>query len=135
MESAERLWLLHNNFFNRFVRWSRFGAFDRIFASLLAEAGLPERLMIDSTHLTAHRTGSSILNGLLDESSSSTLGLKSDQSSCSRSGQVAQCWQQCRRRAWSNGRSRFGAVLSGKCLNRAVQAIDITVDSLSDLFR
>jgi len=35
--------------------------FDRIFAALSAEAGTPERVMIDSTHLKAHRTAASLL--------------------------------------------------------------------------
>ncbi len=35
--------------------------FDRIFAALAAEGGLPERLMIASTHLKAHRTAASLL--------------------------------------------------------------------------
>ena len=47
--------------YNRFVRWSRLGVFDRIFAALAAEGGPPERLMIDSTHLKAHRTAASLL--------------------------------------------------------------------------
>lgn len=34
--------------------------FDRIFAALAAEPGPPERLMIDSTHLKAHRTAASL---------------------------------------------------------------------------
>jgi len=37
------------------------GVFERIFAALAAEPGPPERLMIDSTHLKAHRTASSLL--------------------------------------------------------------------------
>ncbi len=37
------------------------GVFDRIFAALAAEGGPPERLMIDSTHLKAHRTAASLL--------------------------------------------------------------------------
>ena len=36
-------------------------AADRIFAALAAEGGPPERLMIDSTHLKAHRTTASFL--------------------------------------------------------------------------
>jgi hypothetical protein len=36
------------------VRWSRLGVFDRSFAALAADAGPPDRLMIDSTHLKAH---------------------------------------------------------------------------------
>jgi len=51
----------HKTLYNRFVRWSRLGVFDRIFAALAAEGGAPERLMIDSTHLKAHRTAASLL--------------------------------------------------------------------------
>jgi putative transposase len=42
--------------YNRWVRWSRAGVFSRIFAALCAEAGPAEQLMIDATHLKAHRT-------------------------------------------------------------------------------
>ena len=56
----------HKTLYNRFVRWSRMGVFNRIFAALAGEAGAPERLMIDSTHLKAHRTAASLLKkGLL----------------------------------------------------------------------
>ena len=51
----------HKTLYNRFVRWSRMGVFDRIFAALAAEGGPPERLMIDSTHLKAHRTAACLL--------------------------------------------------------------------------
>ena len=51
----------HKTLYNRFVRWSRFGVFERIFAALVAEAGEPDRLMIDATHLKAHRTAASLL--------------------------------------------------------------------------
>jgi putative transposase len=37
------------------------GVFDRIFAALAAEAGPPSRLMLDATHLKAHRTAASLL--------------------------------------------------------------------------
>ena len=47
--------------YNRFVRWSRMGVFNRIFTQLAAKAGTPERLMIDATHLKAHRTAASLL--------------------------------------------------------------------------
>jgi hypothetical protein len=36
------------------------GVFDRIFAALATEGGPPERLMIDSKHLKAHRTAASL---------------------------------------------------------------------------
>jgi transposase len=56
----------HKTLYNRFVRWSRLGVFESIFAGLVEEAGAPERLMIDATHLKAHRTAASLLKkGLL----------------------------------------------------------------------
>ena len=51
----------HKTLYNRFVRWSRLGVFARIFTELAAGAGVPERLMIDATHLKAHRTAASLL--------------------------------------------------------------------------
>ncbi len=47
--------------YNRFVRWSRMGVFNRLFTQLAAKAGTPERLMIDATHPKAHRTAASLL--------------------------------------------------------------------------
>ena len=47
--------------YNRFVRWSRLGVFNKIFAELARKAGKPSRLMIDATHLKAHRTAASLL--------------------------------------------------------------------------
>jgi transposase len=47
--------------YNRFIRWSRLGVFDKIFAALAAKGGKPEQLMIDATHLKAHRTAASLL--------------------------------------------------------------------------
>jgi transposase len=51
----------HKNLYNRFVRWSRLGVFNRIFAGLAVRAGEPDRLMMDATHLKAHRTAASLL--------------------------------------------------------------------------
>ena len=34
----------HKTFYNRFVRWSLMGVFDRIFADLAASEGAPEQL-------------------------------------------------------------------------------------------
>ena len=53
----------HKTLYNRFVRWSRVDVFDRIFVALSAQAGTPERIMLDSTHLKAHRTAASLLKG------------------------------------------------------------------------
>lgn len=50
----------HKTLYNRFVRWSRRGIFERIFAGLAGEGEPPDRLMIDSTHLKAHRTAASL---------------------------------------------------------------------------
>ena len=47
--------------YNRFIRWSRMGVFNRIFAGLAGRRGQPDRLMIDATHLKAHRTAASLL--------------------------------------------------------------------------
>jgi transposase len=44
----------HKTIYNRFIRWSRLGVFNRIFAALAAKGGKPDRLMIDATHLKAH---------------------------------------------------------------------------------
>ena len=56
----------HKTLYNRFIRWSRLGVFAPIFAALAAGGGVPERPMIDSTHLKAHRTAASLLKkGLL----------------------------------------------------------------------
>jgi transposase len=46
--------------YNRFVRWSRLGVFDRIFAGFAGEGPKSERIMIDATHLKAHRTAASL---------------------------------------------------------------------------
>jgi transposase len=46
--------------YNRFVRWSRRGIFEKIFAALAGEEGNPGRIMIDATHLKPHRTASSL---------------------------------------------------------------------------
>jgi putative transposase len=46
---------------NRFIRWSRMGVFNKIFAALSAKGGKPDQLMINVTHLKAHRTAASLL--------------------------------------------------------------------------
>jgi len=43
------------------VSWSRLGVFARIFSALTGKTGAPGELMIDSTHLKAHRTAASLL--------------------------------------------------------------------------
>ena len=64
----------HKTLYNRFVRWSEIGVFDRIFATLAAESCAIDTVMIpshrncvstagarDATHLKAHRTAASLL--------------------------------------------------------------------------
>jgi transposase len=51
----------HKTLYNRFIRWSRMGVFDQIFANLAGKGRKPDRLIIDSTHLKAHRTAASLL--------------------------------------------------------------------------
>ncbi|MDZ7823029.1 MAG: IS5 family transposase [Ahrensia sp.] len=51
----------HKTIYNRFLRWSRLGVFNKILAELAAMAGKPDQVMIDATHLKAHRTAASLL--------------------------------------------------------------------------
>ena len=65
----------HKTIYNRFVRWSRLGVFNKIFAELARKAGKPSRLMIDATHLKAHRTAASLLKkGLFPDVSGAPKG-------------------------------------------------------------
>ena len=61
LRDAPREYGPHKTIYNRFVRWSRLGVFNKIFAELACKAGKPSRLMIDATHLKAHRTAASLL--------------------------------------------------------------------------
>jgi transposase len=47
--------------YNRFIRWSKAGIFDRIFSTLAALSEATGTIMIDATHLKAHRTAASLL--------------------------------------------------------------------------
>lgn len=60
-KDAPREYGPHKTLYNRFFRWSHLGVFDKIFAALVEQAGPSERLMIDATHLKAHRTAASLL--------------------------------------------------------------------------
>jgi hypothetical protein len=46
MADAPAVYGPHKTLYNRFVRWSRMGIFDRIFANPAAESGSPDRVMI-----------------------------------------------------------------------------------------
>src|SRR6202451_4274592 len=58
---APREYAPQKKIYNRFVRWSRLGVFNKIFATLAHKGGKPERIMIDATHLKAHRTAASLI--------------------------------------------------------------------------
>ena len=73
----------HKTLYNRFIRWSRMGDFNRNFAGLAGAAGTPDTLMIDAAHLKArrrrlpgaHRTASSLLKkGLFTDISGAPQG-------------------------------------------------------------
>ena len=51
----------HKTLYNRFVRWRRLGVFQPIFDVLANQGPKPSRLMIDATHLKAHRTAASLM--------------------------------------------------------------------------
>lgn len=51
----------HKTLCNRFVRWSKAGVFERIFQALADESAATGTVMIDATHLKAHRTAASLL--------------------------------------------------------------------------
>ena len=51
----------HKTIYNRFIRWSCMGVFNKIFAALAAASDADDVLMIDATHLKAHRTAASLL--------------------------------------------------------------------------
>jgi len=51
----------HKTLYNRFKRWSRMGVFDTLFSHLAISGAPSDTLMIDATHLKAHRTASSLL--------------------------------------------------------------------------
>ena len=51
----------YKTLYNRFIRWSRMGIFNNIFFELSKTAGNDGKVMIDATHLKAHRTAASLL--------------------------------------------------------------------------
>ncbi len=60
MKETPKSYGLHKTLYNRFIRWSLLGVFDRIFMALATEGGRPDRIMIDATHLKAHCTAASL---------------------------------------------------------------------------
>jgi transposase len=50
--------------YNRFVRWARKGVWEAIFLALSEAGGPPAALMIDATHVKAHRSAAGGKGGL-----------------------------------------------------------------------
>ena len=50
----------HKTLYNRWKRWSAMGIFIRMMEGLAAGKAEPQTIMIDATHLKAHRTASSL---------------------------------------------------------------------------
>lgn len=42
--------------YNRYARWARRGVWQRIFAKVAAAGAIPDELMLDSSHVKAHRS-------------------------------------------------------------------------------
>jgi transposase len=53
----------HKTLYSRFARWSRLGVFARIFSDLAKPGADGDTIMLDSTHLKAHRTAASLRKG------------------------------------------------------------------------
>lgn len=49
--------------YNRFNRWSRRGIWQRLFEKVAASGEVPAELMLDSTHVKAHRSASGAKGG------------------------------------------------------------------------
>lgn len=60
-KDAPREYGPHKTLYNRFIRWSRLGVFDKIFAELAENHETIERVMISVNHLKAQRTSASLL--------------------------------------------------------------------------
>ena len=62
-QDAPAVYGAHKMLYNRFARWSRLGVFARIFRDLARPGAEGDTLMMDSTHLKAHRTAASPRKG------------------------------------------------------------------------
>ena len=54
----------HKTLYNRFVRWAGKGVWERVFTALAASDGPPAALLLDSTHVKAHRSAAGGKGGL-----------------------------------------------------------------------
>ena len=66
----------HKTIYNRFIRWSRLGVFNKIFAGETARDGKPDQLMINATRLKANHPAASLLKGALPRRIGASKGLR-----------------------------------------------------------
>lgn len=57
--------------YNRFVRWAEKGVWQELFVTLAAAGGPPAEILIDSTHMKAHRSAAGGKGGLSPRRSAS----------------------------------------------------------------
>ncbi len=57
--------------YNRFVRWAAKGVWQELFVTLAAAGGPPAEVLIDSTHMKAHRSAGGGKGGLISKRSGS----------------------------------------------------------------
>ena len=55
--------------YNRFVRWARKGVWEQVFTELSAAGGPPATVMLDATHVKAHRSAAGGKGGRLSRQS------------------------------------------------------------------
>jgi transposase len=48
----------HTTIYNRYNRWSQRGVWQRLFAKIAATGPVPDELMLDASHVKAHRSAS-----------------------------------------------------------------------------
>ena len=84
----------HKTLYNRFVRWSEAGVFNRIFAALAAEGRATGTAIIDATHLKAHRTAAGLLKKGLFRAVSDAPGAASTRN-CTRSATATASPRSC----------------------------------------
>ena len=63
-KDAPKIYGPHKTLYNRFVRWAEKGVWERLFHRLADAGGPPAVLMIDATHIKAHRSAAGGKGGL-----------------------------------------------------------------------
>lgn len=68
-KDASAAYCPHKTLYNRFVRWAAKGVWEDVFAQLAEAGGPPAALMIDATHVKAHRCAAGGKGGPTDRAS------------------------------------------------------------------